>query len=206
MLELLRKNFTGSQHYLISQTDAEEINRFVGKSLLQPFEQRRRQGLWGAAAKKLPEMGRKIGWVPNAMVATFLNGTAELEIADSCAAADNLAQPRAKHLQIARTLMHKFNMNHLANQNPFLLSEGEAKLLWFLTQWVKRPEYLIVGYLPTNLSRRRIERLIEFLLRKTEGTGYCPTLVMGYLNESSQWCAPLLESHVWKKLNSWPVK
>jgi len=206
MIELLRENFPRPNHYLVKQKDTEEINRFMGKYLLQPFQKGRKHNLWGRAAKDLPGIGRKIGWVTNTMVATFLNETVELEIADACAAKNNLIQPTSEHLFIARTLLQRFEMNHLAQQNPFHLSEGEAKLLWLFTQWVKSPEFLIIGYLPSNLSKQRITQVVEFLLNKKEGTEVSPTCVLGFQKDTSQWCAPLLKNREWVKQVAWPQK
>lgn len=204
MLEFLRANFPSSKHYLVPQKDSEEINRFVEEFLVTPFQAGRKHNLWGSTAKALPELGRRIGWVPNATVAPFLNESVEMEIADACAVSENIIQPRAEHRQIANSLLQRFEMESLAQQNPFHLSEGETKLLWLLTQWVKRPEFLIIGYLPSSLSKQRIKQVVDFIKAETKDAEFSPICILGFQKSYTEWCAPLLENEEWVELPAWP--
>lgn len=153
----------------------------------------------------MPAIGRRIGWAPNASVGTFLNETVELEIADAIAARDNYATSASGFLPDALVLLQRFDMASLAQQNPFFLSEGETKLLWLLTQWVKQPEFFIIGYLPANLSQHRIAQVVEFLLEANGQSEKAPTCVLGFMPDSTEWRQPLSASGIWKKVDAWPL-
>jgi len=202
MIGWLRNNFPVGHHYLVQQEQKEQINAILTEQLVSPFQSGRKHNLWGAAAKKLPLIGKKLGWVPNKIPATFLNGTVEAEIADAVGAAENYFEPLPRHFQLAQQLLSRFDLSHLAAQNPLFLSEGETKILWFLTQWVKKPEYLVIGYLPAALSTYRITEMVNFIIDQESNS---PTLVLGFQPDDAGWYAPLLSHSDWKIISerSW---
>jgi len=205
MIEWLRHEFPRPFHYLVALRDTEEINRFLESRLVQPFQQGRKQKLWGREAQDLPIIGRRTGWVPNASVGAFLNETVEMEIADAFAASENYAASASRFLPEARSLLQRFDLSSLSQQNPYFLSEGESKLLWLLTQWAKQPEFLIIGYLPANLSQHRLAQVVDFLFETRAGSTMTPTCVLGFVPDSAEWCLSLNGSRDWKIVDAWPL-
>ncbi len=204
MMSWLAENFPAGKNYLVCQNDKEQLNLFVTEHLLTPFQTGRKQNLWGAEAEKLPQIGRKLGWVPNKIPATFLTDTVENEIADAAAAAENCMQALQQHLDSSRNLLHRLNLLHLAQQHPLSLSEGETKMLWFLTQWVKKINYMIIGYLPSSLSATRVNELVNFILEKTNRIDACPVMILGYEANQIEWCKDLLSRLDWQVISSLP--
>lgn len=202
MLEWLNQNFPIGKNYLVCQNDKEQINNFLMKQLVAPFQTGRKHNLWGVAARELPQIGRQLGWVPNKIPAIFLAETVENEIADALAAANDYLHPIAEHLEAARILLNRFDLLHLAQRNPLFLSEGETKIIWFLTQWVKQPTYLIIGYLPAGLSKQRIKDVLNFLGEEKQTNENSPVVIMGYQPNQADWCANLLSSNEWQKTAS----
>lgn len=204
MIEWLRENFPEGKNYLVCQRNREQINSYMMDHLVAPFQVGKKHNLWGEIAKKLPSIGQKIGWVPNKMPATFLSESVELELADALAAQENSLRPQKKHLEAAKELLNSFNMVNLAHRNPFFLSNGEAKILWFLTQWAKKPEYLIIGYLPTGLSKPRIYDLINCFIETSRTYEKYPGIILGYQLDYIEWCKTLIYHKEWEIIPQWP--
>jgi len=204
MIEWLQKNFPAGKNYLVCQKNQEQINSLLMDKLVAPFHAGRKHSLWGETAKQLPSIGRKLGWVPNKMPSIFLGETVELEIADALAAQEKQYQPTIKHIETAKNLLARFNLIELAHRKPVFLSEGETKILWFLTQWVKTPEYLIIGYLPSGLSTTRIKELVDFLIEEGENSDRSFVIILGYHPDNLDWCISILSHKDWKVLPELP--
>jgi ABC-type molybdenum transport system ATPase subunit/photorepair protein PhrA len=204
MIAWLHQNFPIGKNYLVCQNHNDQINSFLAERLVAPFQSGRKHNLWGEAAKKLPLIGKQLGWIPNSLPAIFLSETVEQEIADAIATTENLLQPQPRHFDIARNMLSRFNLLNLAQQNPLHLSEGETKILWFLTQWLKKPEYLIIGYLPAGLSKRSIKDVINFLAEEQLSTNNTPTIILGYEPVQIDWCAALFSDQHWRIITAWP--
>jgi len=199
MIEWLNQNFPVGKNYLVCQNDKEQINSLLMERLVAPFQTGRKHNLWGEAAEKLPQIGKRLGWVPNKLPAIFLTETVENEIGDALAVSNDYLQPAPEHLEVARELLNRFDLLHLAPRNPLFLSEGETKILWFLTQWVKKPIYLIIGYLPAGLSKQRISDVINFLSGEKQTCDNSPVIILGYQPDQADWCANLFSSNKWQK-------
>ncbi len=204
MMAWLCKNFPAGRNYLVTQNHKEQINSFLMERLVAPFQAGRKHNLWGTEAERLPQIGRELGWVPNQIPATFLTDTVENEIADASAAAENYLQPLQEHLDTARTLLSRLNLIHLAQRHPLFLSEGETKILWFLTQWVKKISYLIIGYLPSTLSMARVNELVNFMLEANNWKDSSPVIILGYEPSQVEWCKKLLSHQDWQVVPAIP--
>ena len=204
MIDWLYKNILRGSNYLVEQKDAEQINDYVSKQLIRPFYIGRKQSLWGETADKLSISGKKIGWVPNKLPASFLADTVESEIADAFAAQEGMLQSDKKHCNQAREIMQQLNISHLGQYRPYYLSDGEKKLLWFITQWVKQPEYLIVGHLPSSLSKTRTDELLDFLIQSETESKNNITMVLGYIAQQNSWCSKLQTNEKWKIIHKLP--
>jgi energy-coupling factor transporter ATP-binding protein EcfA2 len=204
MIEWLSKNFPRGSNYLVCQTHSEQINQWIANHLILPFQHGRKHILWGKIAEQLPLVGKRLGWVPNKIGLSFLNETVALELADAFAVQENIFQPEARHCNQARDLLNQFKLAELSDQNPFSLSEGETKLLWFLTQWIKQPEYFVVGYLPTSLSNQRIEFIIDFLLDKANERTRHSVIILGYHSSQTEWYKSLRSRLDWSIVSRLP--
>ena len=204
MIDWFHTYFPVGRNYLVCQNNREQINSNLWERLVFPLQSRHKHNLWGEFAKELPLIAKKIGWVPNKIPATFLCESVEYEIADACAAQENYFQSNDEHLLIARKILKQLKLIELADRNPFFLSEGETKLIWFLTQWVKQPEYLIIGHLPSCLSKSRINNLLDFIDEQKNNLEYHPTIILGYVVHSQDWCASLFNHEKWKVISNWP--
>jgi energy-coupling factor transporter ATP-binding protein EcfA2 len=203
MIEWLEQNFPVGKNYLVCQHHKEQINSFLMERLVAPFQTGRKHNLWGEVAKKLPQIGQQLGWVPNKLPAMFLTESVEDEIADAMAAADNCLLPTEEHIEKARQLLKQFDLFKLCSRNPSFLSDGETKIIWFLTQWVKRPIYLIIGYLPSGLSKQRIKDVITFLDEEKTNSDAAPVIILGYQPDQTDWCVNLLSNEQWQIIPNW---
>lgn len=203
MIEWLGQNFPIGKNYLVCQRDKEQINSFLMERLVAPFQTGRKHNLWGEVAKKLPQIGQQLGWVPNKLPGIFLTEKVENEIADAMAVTNNYLQPVPEHIDKARQLLKRFDLINLASRNPSFLSEGETRIVWLLTQWVKRPIYFIIGYLPPGLSRQRIKDVINFLDEETKNSDDTPAIILGYQPDQSDWCASLFSNEKWQTIPNW---
>jgi len=198
MIDWLKKNYLPGSNYLVGQKDAEQINNCMSRQLVLPACVGRKQSLWGEAAQNLSAIGNKIGWVPNKLYAAFFAESVEMEIADACAAREGLLQADKNHVDYSREILKKFNFFHFALRNPYFLSEGETKLLWFLTQWVKQPEYLIIGHLPSSLSKSRTDEVVNFILKSEPNLERSTTFILGFVPHQKDWFSELLKNSKWK--------
>jgi len=198
MIEWLHKNFPHGSNYLIAQKDTEQINSCMSRQLVLPTYVGRKHSLWGDAAKRLSAIGKEIGWVPNKLPAAFLAESVEMEIADAWAATEGLLQSKKYHVDQTREILAQFNLLKVAQRNPYFLSEGETKLLWFLTQWVKQPEYMIIGHLPSSLSKNRTDEVVNFILKSETNLKSSTTIILGFVVHQKDWFSELLKNSKWK--------
>jgi len=198
MIQWLHENFPNGSNFLIEQNDAEQINTCLSRELVLPSYIGRKQNLWGEAARHLSEIGKKIGWVPNKIVTTFFTDSVEMEIADAYAAREGLLQSNKQHLEQSRKILAHFNFLHFAQRNPYFLSEGESKLLCFLIQWVKQPEYLIIGHLPSSLSKKRTDEVVNFIQELNVNFESRITIILGFVAHQKDWFNVLLNDSKWK--------
>jgi ABC-type molybdenum transport system ATPase subunit/photorepair protein PhrA len=172
------------------------MDTIVSRRLFSSLQRGRKRNLWGELAGQLPEWGRKIGWVPDNFPFVFFSGTVAGEIAGAAAAVDNKIGLVRGGLRRAAILLRQMELTNLSRRNPFQLSQGESKLVWFLCQWAKSPDYLVIGHVPTSLSARRVADLVTFLKSAsrlaTAASATFPTLILGYTTGDLQWYQDLL--------------
>ena len=194
MIDSLYRNFPRGRHYLVHQQEPGEIDTIISRGLFTQLQRGRKRNLWGELAGQLPEWGRKIGWVPDNFPLVFFSETVTGEIAGTMAASNNRIGTPRDELRRAAVLLRQMELTDLSRRNPFQLSQGETKLVWFLCQWAKSPEYLVIGHLPTSLSARRVAHLVGFLKKaSTAAAGDAmPTLVLGYTAGDQRWYQDLL--------------
>jgi len=198
MIEWLHKRFPQGSNYLVAQKNVEEINNCMSRQLILPACVGRKHSLWGESAQSLSAIGNKIGWVPNKLHASFFTDTVEMEIADACAAKEGLLKPDINHMEQTREILMHFNFLHFAPRNPYFLSDGETKILWFLTQWIKQPDYMIIGHLPSSLSARRTQELVNSISRSMTNSEINMTIILGYVVHQKDWFSELSRNHKWK--------
>ncbi len=205
MINWLTQNFDIGRNYLVAQQHSEQINALLAERLVAPFQIGRKHNLWGELARQLPAIGRRLGWVPNQLPALFLNRTVLEEIADAAAAAEQLIEPMEHHFEQANQLLAKLHLEPLVHRSPLSLSEGETKIVWLLTQWIKSPDFLIIGYLPANLFASKVVELIDFISDFSNRQPGPKTVLLGYQAEQIDWCERLLARSDWHKLDSLPA-
>ncbi|OQX95286.1 hypothetical protein B6I21_06215 [candidate division KSB1 bacterium 4572_119] len=194
ILKSIRQKFPPNFHYLVRQ----EKNR-IDASLASYFQksQKKPDDIYFTDAEK-------IGWVPEELPGIFLNETVEAEVADALAAKNGKAIATDFHFENSREQLLRFELEHLALKNPFYLSKGESRMLWLLTQWIKQPEYFIMGSLNTYLSSKRTGQLISFFEQLNNKSIKNPTVILGIgKGESDHRYAPLLKCQNWKVFQEW---
>jgi len=204
MMAWLTQNFPIGKNYLVAQQHKEQINTLLMEHLVAPFQAGRKHNLWGELAEQLPQIGKRLGWVPTKIPALFLTDTVENEIADAAATAENLLQPSGRHFEIANFLLNRLNLMYLAQRHPLFLSDGETKIVWLLTQWVKQPDYLVIGYLPSSLFASKVNELIKFMLEETSRMPSHPVIILGYQTDQIDWCQQLFSHHDWQVVLNLP--
>jgi len=125
-----------------------------------------------------------------------------MEIAEADAARQKQIQSEEQNLEASRLLLVQFDLLYLAQRNPYFLSEGESKLIWFLTQWAKKPSYFIIGYLPLSLSKKRTNEVVNFLKQAADNDHNKSTIILGYLPAQIDWLNGLLINHNWTTIRS----
>ncbi|MDH4155969.1 MAG: hypothetical protein OEW00_01660 [candidate division Zixibacteria bacterium] len=205
MIDNLYRNFPRGRHYLVRQQEPGEIDAIISKGLFTHLQRGRKRNLWGELAGQLPEWGRKIGWVPDNFPLVFFSETVTGEIAGTLAATNNRIRATRHELRRAAVLLRQMELTDLSRRNPFQLSQGETKLVWFLCQWAKTPEYLIMGHVPTSLSTRRAAHLVTFLKNESRAAAAnttFPTLILGYSPGDQQWYRGLLTENYWTDMEA----
>jgi len=201
MIHYLKSHFPRGYHYLIRQSEPGEIDGSLKSRIFDPAQKAERHNIWGQV-QNVSEIGRRLGWVPDHFPLIFFSDTVVQEIANSMASRDNRVNGNEEEKDSAGFLLDRLGLSHLADRQPYFLSEGETKAVWFLCQWVKGPEYLIIGHLPSVLSERSQESILSFLedsesLARTRG--FLPsTLILGYLKSDRPWYGRLLSDEKWQ--------
>jgi len=202
MLEMFKNNFPAGRNYLVPDIDG-AIDRLMIKELFSGTEKSRRHNLWGSEAGRVTASGAQIGWVPESMPVIFFTDSVKQEIANGFAAARGRSRPTDNDLQNSISLLKAVRLPNLAEQMPFLLSDGEMKIVWLLCQLAKGPKYLIAQNLPAGLSNQRLEILSEFLKKIKHILKPCgyepPVIILGFQPVNAAWTAEFLDDPVWVK-------
>ena len=209
MLNKFKEYFPASSHYIVKQNSADEINSFFLQVLFQNTQSTHKKDIWGKVSQQIPDLGKMFGWVADHFPLLFLSESVVLEIAESICCRNNRLIADKNELEIARYLLNKMGILHLADRNPFFLSEGETKIVWLLCQWAKSPEYLIIGNLQNGLSNNKIDRIVDFLLSSNkiamETNVINPTIILGCFNERNKCYQKIMSNSDWKFVKSWPL-
>ncbi len=206
MIHTLFKKITVGSNYLIEVSEPDLLDNILIGDLHYPhIGGVQNDYLWGKKGKWLSQIGQKLGWVPNQLPVTFFAETVLEEIAHSFVNSQNKLESSEIELNNARILLEQLQIAHLAGQNPFFLSAGESRLVWFLTQWAKQPSILVSGYLPTNLSPGRLLNLLNFIIHSEEMADRVrikpSNFILGYLASQLDWIDLITSSRInWKKI------
>ncbi|MBN1155614.1 hypothetical protein JXB12_11920 [candidate division KSB1 bacterium] len=147
--------------------------------------------IWGAKSRVTSLYGQRIGWVPNRFEFIFFSDSVVGEVAESLSHRHNSLKTDEQHFNQAKELIERLRIGHLRDANPAFLSEGETKLLWFLTQYAKSPEFMIIPRLTAGLSVMRVNTLIDFILDSdrldSPSNGRSPKYVIGLSSSDSSY-------------------
>ncbi len=205
-LRSIENIFSRGFHYLLLQKEGHRITDFFSDTLYKPLLSGHKQTIWGNFSQMLPQIGRKIGWVPDGIPLIFFNQTVLSEIAESCSIYRGTIEATDNDFQIAIELLNTFELSDISSRNPFFLSEGETKIVWFLTQWAKRPEYLFINNLHQSLSHRRSNQFLHFLKESdsfADNLGFRgPSVVLGIAHPETSRYENLISDIKWKLIDS----
>ena len=203
IIDYLTSHLLAGSNYLVAEQNRGEIDQFLLKELYGDEKDSSRHGIWSERARSVSEIGKRIGWVPTNIPLVFFTDNVLEEIATASAVRRNEITARSEDYDIARVLLQHVDLLPLAQRQPHFLSEGETKIVWFLCQWAKAPEYLIVGDLPAAFSENRTAILVDVLIRSDDICNSIkiksPTFVLGYSPEHANWTVPLQKSTQWVK-------
>lgn len=204
MIIKLLKRLGAGTNYLVELDKPDVLDDFLIQNLFNPAIAHH-NFLWGKKGKWLSLTGRKLGWVPNQLPFTFFSETVLEEISNSFVSSQNKLEGKDIELKNAHILLEQLQIRHLREQNPFLLSAGESRLVWFLMQWAKQPVFLVSSYLPMNLSPERLLLLLNFIIHSEERAYHIgikpPNFVLGFLVSQMDWTEFLISKQTnWKKI------
>jgi len=172
---------------LVSEKVPQEIDQTLMNILMAPLEQASRHGLWGVEAQRISKTGQWLGWVPSHLPFLFFADTVCKEIANGYASHGQKAEGQREDRRKSESLLHAMALDHLAQRNPYTLSQGESKLIWFLTQWAKQPEYLVISDLKGGLSVKLQDRLLQFIMEQTIKFQLNQTVILGVTDSDKSW-------------------
>lgn len=209
MLDGLKAHFHRPFHYLVRQQIPQEIDAIIRANLYERSPEGTRKELWGKASQELPVWGRQIGWVPEQFPLFFMSESVELEIAESLAGKHGRVIANKDERKLAHLLLDRFGLLELADRNPFFLSEGESRMVGLLSQWAKFPQFLIIGNLPLNLSPKKLQVALDFLMRSDDLARELdyegPTIILGYDKSSKRnWYKAVGASLMWQQMDHFP--
>ncbi|MEE4312780.1 MAG: hypothetical protein V2J62_13035 [candidate division KSB1 bacterium] len=209
LLNLLEYHFKPASKYLVRLQRHDEIDSVLKHHLYERIESRHRKDLWGTEAKRVIDLGRQIGWVSGNIEPIFFANTVVEEIAESMAAAKNMLDFDDAMLTNASNLLKALHLSHLAHQEPFMLSEGESKLVWFLCQYAKCPRFLVIGNLNNALSSSRTQTLLEFIsnpdLQSHSSREEKQCIIIGYIKDEFENIKKLDSHQRWITVKNWPI-
>jgi len=198
----LERHFPRDGHYLLKQSHPGMIDQWIKGHVYDPFQRIAKHKLWGTEVKDVPMIGRWLGWVPDHFPFMFFSDRVVQEIADCMAVRNERVSGDKEDRMMAMELLSYVGLTDLAPNHPFFLSEGETKVIWLLCQWVKCPEYFIIGHLPSGLSENRLKSCLAFLLDSqspAHSMGFSSTtFILGYLNDDPEWYGCLMAEKNWK--------
>jgi len=209
VLSLLEHHFKPASKYLVRLRRHDEIDSVFRHHLYERIESRHRKDLWGADAKRVIDMGRRIGWVSDNIDPVFFANSVVEEIAGSMAAVKNILDFDEVMLTNASHMLETLHLSHLAHQKPYMLSEGESKLVWFLSQYAKCPHFLVISNINIGLSKLRSQILLDFLSRfdlqthseKRDNTCF----IIGYMKDEFENIQELVSHQEWITVKNWPI-
>ena len=203
IIDYLTSHLPAGRNYLVAEGTRGEIDQFLLKELYGDEKDSSRHGIWNERERSVSEIGKRIGWVPTNIPLVFFTDNVLEEIASASAVRRNEITPHTEDYDVARILLQHVDLLSLAQRQPHFLSEGETKIIWFLCQRAKAPEYLIIGDLPAAFSENRTAKLVDVLLRSDDICNsveiMCPTFVLGYSPERADWTKPLQKNTQWAK-------
>jgi len=179
IIKKLEQRFPRGDYYLVRLSRSDEMDAAFKRLLAVVDSNANHSANNKLKPGELSDIGWKLGWAPADVPGIFLNERVELEIADALAVKDGEIEALPGQVEIARQLLARLNLSALAQQNSYHLSKGEAKLVWFLCQWVKAPDYLFISDLITYLSPNRVEDILNFLTTHQDNLTNPGTVVIG---------------------------
>ena len=188
--------------FLVKENVPGEIEQYLTAILFDPINQTSRHGIWGAEAQTISEIGKWLGWLPSQVPLLFFADTVVQEIANSFAAVNRKAAGSDRQRKKADQILKELDLAHLRKRNPYTLSLGESKIIWFINQWAKQPEYLIVSDFKAGLSNLLQNRLVQFIqnmMKVSQKTGKMKAVILGVHPKAKLW-AQNLEKDGWQVL------
>ena len=208
MLSHLRIHFPGGTHYLILERTHDEIDHWLMNVLHYPEMNRSRKEVWVPESEDIARIGRRLGWVPHSLPVLFFFETVKEEIAAAFTAANNQVEGNDSAMDQTLSLIHRLELTHLKDRQPFSLSEGESKLVWFLCQWAKNPEYFIIENFFSGLASDYSNRLLSFIQetsqRNDRDSIFCPTFLIGHPDSDSVRIEKNLSKPFWIRMTGFP--
>lgn len=202
MIDVLRHWFAEGTGYILVQENPDEIERFCRLHLYDPFHKTAKHRLWAPETAEVSRLGSLIGWLPESLSAIFFTETVQREVAVYCAAASGGAGAGREDASQAEMLLAAAGLDHLADRQPYTLSDGETKLVRLLCQLAKQPEYFIAGNPLRGLSTTGLECLMSILqtsVRTAQEAGVpAPVCILGCLPAERDRWHTLLSLPGWK--------
>lgn len=183
LYDLLKTYFPKGSNYLILSNDLLKVNSYFMNQIYIQTSSIHKKEIWGEKSRLTTQYGKEIGWVPDQFDHIFFADTVRGEIAEALINRNNELIPEEADFLEADNLIAELKIEHLSQSNPFFLSEGETKLLWFISQFAKAPQYMIITNLTAGLSRARVLLVIDFILKSLSigkiGRIMSPTYIIG---------------------------
>lgn len=206
MLDNLFRYFPPDQNYLIEETPPREIDNYLKQILSYPEQPNTESPLWGETASRISRWGTKIGWLPGSLPFIFFESSVLREIANALVARNGQVTAGGNaHYLFAEKLLHELKLPELAERNPFVLSAGETRLVWFLCQWAKLPTWFIISDLTANLSPRKIQDVLAFISRSKEIAQALnltsPSFIVNYSSPEENWLQKTFNDPNWKRID-----
>ncbi len=206
VLAHLQQAFPAPHHYGVIQRHSLEIDQFMDSlfpELYSPSSPNR------SISMDYSEAHSTVGWVFQLEQPIFLTTSVQDEIATSFCALNNSLKVTGEAKRKALELLTYFNLMYVAERNPFILSQGETKIVWLICQWIKASSYLVISNLQADLSVQHQQTLWSFLMNsQTYAKSFKikqPQLIVGF-NKLPKWIHPNSVDSDWQFINQWHPK
>ena len=210
MLKILREHFPSGIHYLVRETEHDEIDRVLKQLLRYPETETSHRRSWNPASDDLDRIGRRLGWVPHTLPLSFFFETVRDEVASGFMAGRTSVEGDPNTAEHAHRLIRRMGLTHLESRHPFSLSSGETRLVWFLCQWAKTPEYMVIENGYSGLSpdyRNHLRSFIDCEICTNDPTSQsCPTFIVGEPETAAEWLKDLRSKPRWKTVDTFPIQ